>query len=161
PAPPPQEPPRRQDEEDFEEVEDDEDEAPRPRKARRKKKRSSGGKINATHVALVVVGLVVVLAVTGILFLLQRGDRAKPKLDPQQVLTELQQLGARVERDEKSPEKPVIGVTLTGTEFPADLLGRLAAFPQLQKVNLGHTKTTDVILEHLEDVTTLRVLNLN
>ncbi len=163
PLPPPlSEPPRRREDEDLEEVEsDDGADTPRPKKRKKKKKKSAGVGMTGWHAALIALGVLVVLGATGILYYIQTGGSRKPKVDAEQVLAELKQIGAHVERDEKSPDRPVIGVTLTGTDFQGALLGRLSAFPQLRKLNLGNTNTSDVMLEHLEDVTTLKSLNLS
>jgi hypothetical protein len=155
--------PRDSDEaEDRDEGEQDyEEETPKPKKRKKKKKQPEPGGLSGVHIALIVAGLVVVAAATGIFFLIQRGAFTKTKPDPAQVLAELQQVGAQIERDRQKPDQPVIGLSLTGTEFDPRLLGKLVAFPQLRKLNLANTKTSDINLEHLEDVTTLQSLNLS
>ena len=140
---------------------DRDDEAPRPRKRKKKKKKEpQAGGLKGVHIALIVVGVVVVLGATGLFFLIQRGAFTKAKPDPSQVLAELQQAGAMIERD-KGPDQAVVGIDLSSREFRPSLLGRLVVFPQLRKLNLASTKTSDINLEHLEDVTTLQSLNLS
>jgi len=143
-----------------EEKPDRQDEAPRPPTRKKKKKKKEPTGISGAHIAWIVIALLVVVGLTtGAFFLFNRGP--KPPPDPAPVLAELQQLHATIERDEKSPDKPVIGITLSGLEFKPSLLGRLVVFPKLRKLNLSSTKTSDIALEHLEDVTSLQVLSLS
>jgi hypothetical protein len=137
------------------------DEAPRPPTRKKKKKKKEAGGLSGVHIAFIAVGLLVVGGLTLLFFLMQHGLKPKAPPDPAPVLAELQQIHAMIERDEKSPDKPVIGVTLSGLEFRPSLLGRLVAFPKLRKLNLSGTKTSDIALEHLEDVTSLQILNLS
>jgi hypothetical protein len=68
---------------------------------------------------------------------------------------------AAIERDKKSPDNPVIGISLSCCTFKPSLLGRLVVFPKLRKLNLGGTLTSDINLEWLEDVKTLHSLDLS
>jgi hypothetical protein len=135
------------------------DEAPRPRK-RRKKKKHQPRRLKGAYIALVAGGLFLVGVAALIFFLIYRGAFDKEKPDPAQVLAELQQVGAHIERDQQSPEQPITGINLSGLEFRPSLLARLAAFPQLRSLNLSSTKTSDINLEHLAHVTTLKRLDL-
>jgi hypothetical protein len=147
-----------EDEADGRELEDEE-RIPRPKKRKKKKKKKEAKGPSGAHIAMVVGGVLTVAAVTGVLFLILRGS-AKTEIDPAPVLAELQRIRAHIERDQNSPDKPVVGINLMGCEFKGELLKNLAVFPQLHRLNLGGTLTSDVKLEWLEDLTTLRVLNL-
>src|SRR5438552_18180884 len=144
-----------------EEKPDRRDEAPRPPTRKKKKKKKEPGGLSGMHIAFIAVGLLVVGGLSLLFFLMQHGLKPKAPPDPAPVLAELQQIHATLERDEKSPDKPVIGITLSGLEFKPSPLGRLVVFPKLRKLNLSSTKTSDIALEHLEDVTSLQVLNLS
>jgi len=95
-------------------------------------------------------------------YFIQKGglSRSQPPADPAEVLAELQRVGASIQYD-NTPEKNVIGVSLASLDFPAALLGKLRAFPKLERLDLGQTLTSDVKLEHLKDVTSLKSLNLS
>jgi hypothetical protein len=139
--------------------EDLQDTTPRRKKRRRKKKQESAG-LKAAHIGLIVAGLLVVAAATGIFFWIQRGSSKAPP-DPGPVLAELEQAHAAIERDKTSPDQAVVGISLSGCTFKPSLLGKLVVFPKLRKLNLGGALTSDINLEWLEDVTTLRDLNLS
>jgi hypothetical protein len=131
---------------------------PRRKKRKRKKKQESAGP-KAAHIGLIVAGLFVVAAATGLLFWIRPGSPKAPP-DPGPVLAELQEVHAAIEYDKKSPENPVVGISLSGCTFKPSLLGRLVVFPKLRKLNLGGTLTSDINLEWLEDVKTLHSLDL-
>jgi hypothetical protein len=146
-----------------EEEEHADDEASRPRKRKKKKqKRAEAGSMSFLHIALIVGGLSVVVIATIIFFIIQHGNprKAKSEMEEGLVLAELEDLKARVKRDTDSPDQPVIEVDLSGTDFKPQILSKLKAFPQLRKLNLAATPTTDMGLEWLEDVTSLTVLDL-
>lgn len=143
------------------EPEPEEEQEERPRKKKKKRKKKQQGGLTAMHVALVVFALLVVGGITGLVYFIQKGglSRSEPPPDPAEVLAELQKVGASIGYD-NSPEKNVISVGLTGCDFPAALLDKLVAFPKLARLDLGQTTTSDVKLEHLRKVTTLKTLNL-
>jgi hypothetical protein len=148
-------------ERDDDEGSDQEAEEPRKRK-KKKRKKSKGSPINPLHIALIVGCLFVVGMATFILFRLQHGGggRAKNKLDPEVVLDRLQAAGASVKRDTQSPDQPVVEITLGG-EYDPKLLADLKAFPQLRRLSLAGTPTTDLWLEWLEDVNQITWLNIS
>ena len=65
-----------------------------------------------------------------------------------------------VTEDEKSPDKPVIGVNLHGSEVTDAGLEHLKGLPQLQTLNLWQTKVTDAGLVYLKGLTKLHLLDL-
>ena len=101
------------------------------------------------------------LAATGLFFMIQRGVFAKKKIDPAELLAQLEKSGVLIERDTRSPDQPVTSLNFFGGDIPPGVLDQLGVFPQLQKLIFGGTKMSDVQLEHLEDLTSLRVLNLS
>jgi hypothetical protein len=148
--------------EEIEELADDGDGDAKTSKAKKKKKKK---KLDAdlpsdTHIAMVVIGIVAVLAVTGIGFVVFRSAAAIDKYNEGEVLAELKQIGAFVERDHTSPDKPVIGINISGMEYRAALLNKLVVFPDLRKLDLSGTSTTDFFLQHMHGLTSLRVLRL-
>jgi hypothetical protein len=131
---------------------------PWPGKRKKKKKAAEG--VNPAHIAMVGAGIFMVLVLTVVGVLIFRSATSKKTYDPDKVLAELEKVGAIIERDQSKPEHPVIGVNLTSRDFDNHVLGGLVAFPELRKLDLSATKTSDVTLEWLEDVTSLQVLNL-
>jgi Leucine Rich Repeat (LRR) protein len=87
---------------------------------------------------------------TGMLFLSWlavdlRADDAADK-----AVQTIEKLGGRVTRDNKKDGKPVIKVELTQTNATDDTLKELAAFPDLQSLNLfGSKQVTDAGLKEL------------
>jgi hypothetical protein len=139
-----------------------EEEVPVPRKRKKKKRKASqASSINVLHIIAVVGGLAVIVLATMIFFALQhRGaGRSKSKVNPELVLGRLQDMGARVRRDMQSPDQQVIEIAFNG-EYDPKILKDLVAFPELRKVSLAGTPTTDVWLEWIEDVTQLTALDL-
>ena len=65
------------------------------------------------------------------------------------AIAEVIRLGGKVTVDEKSPGKPVIGVSLRHVEVTDAGLECLKEFPQLQLLDLDHTQITDAGLECL------------
>jgi hypothetical protein len=128
----------------------------RPKKKKKKEKQSGG--LSGTHIALIGVGLFLVVLATGGFFLIQHGafGKAKPP-DPEVVLAELAKFQASVERD---ANQAVVGVSFQYCDFTPELLRKLAAFPELRRLNLGATKASGATLESIEDLTSLQVLNL-
>jgi hypothetical protein len=139
---------------------DVEADAPRKRK-RRKKKKPEKQSISPLHIALVVGGLLVVAAATGVFFLIQRSASNKTTADPAAVLAELEKAQAQIIRDPKDPARPVIEISLQDREFRRSIMADLVVFPQLRKLNVAQTKVADVHLEHLQNVTSLRTLILS
>jgi hypothetical protein len=135
--------------------------APRKKKRKKKNKKVAAKEVNPLHVLLVVAGVLVVGLATGLFFLIQRGTFSKPKIDPDQVLADLQKMPARVVRDESRPDRPVVAITISGERYDAWVLDKLVAFPELRSLDLNGTLTTDVILEHLRNVTSLKKLGLS
>jgi beta-lactamase regulating signal transducer with metallopeptidase domain len=82
--------------------------------------------------------------------------------NPEQAkaVAEIEKLGGKVSVDEKSPDKPVIGVDLDSTKVTDTGLEHLRGLTKLQTLNLTRTKVTDAGLEHLKGLTKLQSLNL-
>ena len=83
------------------------------------------------------------------------GCSAKPS-----VVDEVKQLGGKVVIDEKSPGKPVIGVSLSQAPVTDAWLEHLKGQTQLQALNLAETPISDAGLEHLQGLTQLQSLDL-
>jgi predicted nucleic acid-binding Zn-ribbon protein len=151
-------PPVEEEEDDIKR--DEEPGLPRKKKKKKKKKKKDVGVgITGLHVALILVGVLLVAGLTGGIFYIQKGGASKPAENPEDVVAALKQAGATVERDKTTND--VIAVNFSGADVKGPLLGRLVAFPKLQRVDLGHTVTSDAFLTNLEDVTTIRYLNLS
>lgn len=146
-----------EDEEDDEDDEDEEEEeSPRVRK---KKKKGSGG---VSAVPFVVGGLILVIvigcSVGGYFFAYRKGSAP----DPTVVMDMIKKRGGNFKQDENDPEKPVIEVSLMGTDADNGDLKMLRAFPKLKKLDLSNcTKINNPGLEWLVDLKQLRVLNCN
>ena len=74
-----------------------------------------------------------------------RADDAEDK-----AVAFVEKLGGEVTRDKKAPGKPVIAVTLSGTEVTDAGLKELAALKNLTTLHLGHTQVTDAGLKELQ-----------
>ncbi len=109
---------------------------------------------------------------------------AEPNADKAKAIAEIEKLGGKVTIDEKSPGKPVIGVSfcdrkvtdaglkclkgltslhtliLRGTKVTDEGLSQLKGMTTLQSLNLGYTHVTDEGLAHLKGLINLQVLIL-
>ena len=81
---------------------------------------------------------VLLLAVVGVADVVGAGqERAN-------AIVEMQSLGGKVTIDEKSRNKPVVGVDLSGTRATDRSLAQVTGvFPDLQSLNLERTQVTD------------------
>ena len=86
-----------------------------------------------------------------------RGRGRRPRRHQNVRLAAIRQLGGTVETDPKLPGRPVVKVSLAGTEFRDADLAVLQAFPELRELNLtGWCKEmqknhlTDAGLKHLQ-----------
>lgn len=77
------------------------------------------------------------------------------------AIAAIQQLGGKVEVDEKNPDKPAIKVYLHRTRVKDSDLAHLAQLKQLQNLFLGRTQITDAGLVHLRQAIHLKTLSLN
>ena len=77
------------------------------------------------------------------------------------AIAAIQQLGGKVEVDEKQPDQPVIKVYLHSTPVKDADLVHLGQLKQLQNAFLGRTAITDAGLEHLKQAQHLKTLSLN
>jgi RNA polymerase sigma factor (sigma-70 family) len=85
------------------------------------------------------------------LFLGERQERA---------VAAVRRLGGTVEVDEKSPGKPVIGISLLNTRVSDQDLELLRGLTRLRSLNLDNTPVTNAGLEHLQGLTGLHTLDL-
>ncbi len=76
------------------------------------------------------------------------------------AITALQKTGAKFERDDKAPEKPIIAVNLGVTQADNAALEPLKGFAKVQKLTLNGTKITDAGLDHIKALGTLQKLYL-
>jgi hypothetical protein len=144
--------------EDEDEDEEEDDEEAVPRQKKRKKKGSSGFSAVPIVVGSVMLVIVVGCAVGGYFF----GARKGSAPDPSKALDMIKQRGGHYKVDENDPDKPVIEVSLMGTDADNGDLAMLCAFPKLKKLDLAScTKINNPGLEWLIDLKELRYLNFN
>jgi hypothetical protein len=89
-------------------------------------------------------------------------EKATAGENPRQAkaVAEIERLGGKVTVDEKSGDKPVIGVSLRHVEVTDAGLKCLKELPQLQLLDLDHTQVSDAGLECLKELTQLQLLDL-
>jgi len=83
------------------------------------------------------------------------------RADEASSVAALAELGARIQRDEKQPGKPVVAVDLRNTKVTDAGLKNLAPLTQLQTLDLRETEVTDAGLTNLAPLTQLQTLYLN
>ena len=83
------------------------------------------------------------------------------RADEASSVAALAKLGARIQRNEKQPGKPVVEVNLSWTKVTDAGLKDLAPLTQLQTLDLSETKVTDAGLKDLAALKQLRTLSLN
>jgi hypothetical protein len=143
------------DDEDEDEDEEEDDEGPR---VKRKKKKKSGGMSPIPFVAGGIIFVIVTGCTLGGWFL---ASRKKPPPDPAKAMEMIKARGGNFKQDDSDPAKPVIEVSLMGTDADNGDLEMLRAFPKLKKLDLTRcTKINNVGLEWLEDFKELRVLKM-
>ena len=79
----------------------------------------------------------------------------------QKAVATLERLGARVERDERAPGKPVVGVVLFGSFVRDDALAPLPQLGQLRSLRLVGTHVSDAGLAALAKLPRLETLQLD
>jgi hypothetical protein len=134
--------------------------APKKRKKKKKKLEDEVFERKSLHYILAGIGIIVVLGATFLAYRLQSSASASKKFDQAVVLGDLQKLGARIDRDASRAGQPIVGVTFSGVAFKGSDLEGLIAFPDLERLDLSGTPTSDVALEHLSELKTLKRLNL-
>jgi Leucine-rich repeat (LRR) protein len=110
-----------------------------------------------------VLGLSLAVVVSGCTArVTPRAEKATAGKNPRQAraIAEIEALGGKVTVDEKSPDKPVIGVSLRHIEVTDAGLECLKELPLLQLLDLDHTPVTDVGLKCLKGLTQLQLLDL-
>jgi Leucine-rich repeat (LRR) protein len=132
---------------------------PWPRKRKKTKQKKDEFQTQA-QIAVAVAGICIVCLLTFVGWRIYKSATTKPTYNPDEVLADLQKAGAFIERDE-SPEHSVVAVSFASHDFENHILGGLVAFPHLRKLDLSGTKTSDVTLEWIQDVTSLQELNLS
>lgn len=80
--------------------------------------------------------------------------------DDDAAIAALQKAGAKIERDEKAPDKPVTVVNLGVTQADDAALASVKGFGKLQKLTLNGTKITDAGLDNLKGLGALHKLYL-
>jgi hypothetical protein len=85
----------------------------------------------------------------------------EPNEDQAKAVAKIQKLGGKVTVDEKSPDKPVIGVDLRHTKITDADLAHLKALTKLHNLALSRTWITDAGLEHLKGLTNVSLFLLN
>jgi hypothetical protein len=105
-----------------------------------------------------IVALMLVLGIS--LAVIASGRAAEVDFEQAKAVAEIRRLHGRVTVDEKSPDKPVIGVSLASPMVTDVALEHLQCLTQLQSLKLAHTHVTDVGLAHLKGLTKLLELYL-
>ncbi len=77
------------------------------------------------------------------------------------AIAAIQQLGGKVEVDDKQPDRPVLKVYLHSTPVTDADLAHLEQLKRVQNLFLGKTQITDAGLEHLQGASNLKTLSLN
>src|SRR5262245_48052181 len=95
--------------------------------------------------------VLVLLVATGTL----RADEAEER-----AVKAVRELGGVVWRDEQAPGQPVVRVLLGGSQVTDAALKEVAAFKNLQTLNLPNTAVTDAGLKELATLTNLQTLDL-
>src|SRR5581483_10298638 len=85
---------------------------------------------------------------------------AGQNIEVEKAVARIRRLQGTVETDDKAPGKPVVGVSLVACKVADDDLGVLAAFTQLQSLNLGLSSVTDAGLARLPKLGKLQTLEL-
>ena len=86
----------------------------------------------------------------------------RPEGDPQRdrVVALVERLGGQIERDEKAPGRPVVGIRLATTRISDDQLGELRGLSSLRSLDLTQTRISDAGLAQLRGHEGLRSLDL-
>ena len=103
--------------------------------------------------------ILVVLLVSGIVgpsALAQTGDGEQAR-----AVAAIENLGGKVERDQKSPGQPVVAVDLRMTDVTDTDLASLEGLNRLRHVSLSASRITDAGLMHLKGLANLRRLDLD
>ncbi len=86
---------------------------------------------------------------------------AQDTADESKVIEKIRLLEGEVERDDKQPGRPVVGVSFEGSQRLSDnYIGLLKSFPKLVKLDLGGTKITDAGLKKLPELKNLIEVSL-
>ena len=85
---------------------------------------------------------------------------AETSADKAKAIAEIERLGGKVTVNDRSPDKPVIGVDLSYTTVTDAAMEYLMDLTDLQSLNLYHTKVTGAGLTHLKGLTKLQSLDL-
>jgi hypothetical protein len=92
--------------------------------------------------------------------MLATGEQTAQRSDEARSISELEKLGARIERDQARLGKPVVTLDLKHTKVTDAGLRRLAHLTQLRQLRLINTKVTDAGLKELAHLTQLQSLDL-
>jgi hypothetical protein len=130
---------------------------------KKKDKEPSLGRTRPSALRLAPALGAVAVAILAAGFFLYRARNTSEKQVPneQPVASPLEQKGAVLERDMDSPDKPVIGITFTGTAFRPSDMDYIKAYPTLRRLNLSRTSVGNSDLEKLEGLADLEDLNLS
>jgi len=91
---------------------------------------------------------------------LPMGRAQEPDAQQGRALSEIQKLGGQVERDEKAPGTPVVGVILRGARISDNDLAGLGGMTGLRTLDLTSTSISDAGLSHLKKLPHLQSLDL-
>src|SRR5947209_6749317 len=80
--------------------------------------------------------------------------------DEASAIAALKKIGARIDRDEKKPGKPVVQIALNGPKVTDEALKGLKYFKDLSTLFINSDKVTDAGMKELKDLKSLVSLNL-
>lgn len=114
-----------------------------------------GGRTMTTHRShlVLVIGIALSFALSCFSFSAQGADNLN-------AIIKLEKLGAKFERDEKSPERRITLISFFGKPVKDEDLAYLVGFPDLLRLDLIDTEITDARLVHLKALTKLEALDL-
>ena len=106
------------------------------------------------------VGIVFALAIGIYMLFSPSGPTTVDPETEKKAIAVLERIGVKFERDNNSPDKPVIAIQAGQTDITGKFAVHLEAFPKVRKLDLSGTKFNNVDLNHLTGMTDLRELSL-
>src|SRR5947209_11522852 len=97
-----------------------------------------------SRILLILVGVLLAVAGLGLLATRPRADKAPAApADDVKMVEALQKSGARLQRDDKAPGKPVVGVVFQGGQYEDRHLAPLSGLKRLNSLQLLYTSVTN------------------
>src|SRR5437868_7064741 len=82
------------------------------------------------------------------------------KVDQERLAADIKKRGGKVTVDDKSPDRPIVGVGLRGSKYSDTAVEHLRGLSSLRRLFLPGTRVSDAGLAHLKGMTNLEVLLL-